>query len=132
MAILNLTQHIATNDQILDGVIEPNDKALVKGLITFETIPTAQEMRERVKQLIAIAKEHGVTEVMVGGAGYFIPFLERGLIQAGLIPLHSFNVRNSVDKHHADGSVETVMIFKHAGFVKATDHIYDDCHYDIE
>lgn len=130
MTILNLTQHVATPEQATLGVIEPADKKAVQELLTFFSLPTADYLRERANKLARLAKEQGATSAMIGGAGYFMPYLERALMQKGITPLHAFTVRDVVETVKADGSVEKTAVFKHAGFVQASDFIYDDCYLD--
>ena len=117
MRILNLTQHLATDEQVKAGVHEPNDKIAVKDLLTFHTIPTVDQMERKAKRLTEIAQELGFEYVMVGGAGYFMPVLERVLLEANIIPLHSFTERKTIEKQNADGTVEKVSIFQHIGWV---------------
>ena len=125
--ILNCTQHVATADQATLGVVEPADKKAVQRLLTFQDLPTATLLLERANALAEIAQTSGMTSAMVGGAGYFMPYLERALMSKGITPLHAFTVREVVETVKADGSVEKTAVFKHAGFVQASDFIYD-CH----
>lgn len=119
MTILNLTQHVATDDQKALGVIEPADKKQVQGLLTFTALPTPAEMNERANALANIAQQADATSAMVGGAGYFMPYLERALLAQGITPLHAFTVREVVETVKADGTVEKTAVFKHAGFIPA-------------
>ena len=117
MKIINLTQHVATESQVKDGVFEPSDKSSVKTCLTFTTIPSKEDMVERAKKLAQIAHEHQADFAMVGGAAYFIPVLENELIAVGIKPIHSFTERKSVDKINDDGSVQKVNVFEHVGWV---------------
>lgn len=58
--ILNLTQHVATQDQIEAGVIElPAElKARVTGLLTFDTIPTPHDMEASANSIVKIAYDY--------------------------------------------------------------------------
>lgn len=126
--ILNLTQHIATPDQATAGVVEPADKKAVQDLLTFFSLPTADYLLERANKLARLAKEQGATSAMIGGAGYFMPYLERALIQKGIKPLHAFTMREVVETVKDDGTVEKTAVFKHAGFVQASDWVYNECY----
>jgi hypothetical protein len=114
--ILNLTQHVATPDQ---GVREPSDKKAVQALLTFSTLPTSAEIRERAEKLAAIAVAEGADAAMIGGAPYLMGPLEGALRSAGVKPMYSFSVRQSVEKTDDDGNVVKTVVFKHAGFVEA-------------
>ena len=113
--ILNLTQHYASEEQIKDGVIEPSqqDKEIIRELLTFEHKPNVLGMKNRALQLREIAEKYDVRYAMVGGASYFIPFLERELLEHNIIPLHAFTRRVVEEK---DGVKKSV--FKHEGFIR--------------
>lgn len=117
--ILNLTQHIASPDQIEAGVIEPNDKLKVQMTLTFETIPTREEILERCDALVAIAQANGASEVMIGGAPYLMAPLEKALRFARIKPVYSYTDRVSVDILQEDGSTKVEKVFKHLGWVEA-------------
>jgi len=118
MLILNLTQHAATEDQILAGVIEPANKQQVVDLLTFNEIPTAEEMADRAAKLAAIAQAAGVEAAMIGGAPYFMGALESALLEAGVEPVYAFSRRISEDMIQLDGTVKKVAVFRHIGFVR--------------
>ena len=116
--ILNLTQHIATVEQALAGVVEPADKEAVCGLLTFDNLPTATEIAERAGRLAIIASESGCKAAMIGGAPFLMGALQETLSGFGVKPLFAFSVRESADQAQADGSVRKVAIFRHLGFVE--------------
>lgn len=118
MTILNLTQHIATPEQVEVGVIEPTDKERVKNLLTFVGLPTKELISERAQALADITSESGCESAMIGGAPYLLGALENALKKRGVKPLYSFTERVSVEKQKEDGIVEKVAIFKHAGWVE--------------
>lgn len=111
--IINLTQHSASAEQLEDGVVEPAEKAAVQAAITFDAIPSSEEMVQRAQFLVSIAKESGAKKAMIGGAPFFMSTLERVLSAHGITPVYAFSVREAIEK---DG-VKT-SIFKHAGFVE--------------
>ena len=118
MSILNLTQHDSTPEQRNQGVVEPEDKATVRGLLTFNAIPSKEEMAERASKLAAVAVNEKCGSAMIGGAPYFMSALELALKERGVKPMYAFSVRESVDVAQADGSVRKMAIFRHLGFVE--------------
>jgi len=118
MTILNLTQHPATPDQIEAGVVEPADKKQVVDLLTFDTIPSPAEMRDRAERIAALAKEAGAASAMIGGAPFFMSALERALLEAGVEPVYAFSVRRTEEAPQPDGSVRKTNVFRHVGFVR--------------
>lgn len=66
MNIINLTQHIATQDQEDEGVFEPENKQVVQDLITFTSLPTKEDMIDRAKKLAEIALQSKANFAMVG------------------------------------------------------------------
>ena len=118
MIILNMTQHDSTDAQKAQGVVEPEDKTIVQGLLTFNTIPSKEEMAERAEALAKVATSHGVDSAMIGGAPYFMSALESALKAHGVKPMYAFSVRESADVPQADGSIRKVAVFRHLGFVE--------------
>lgn len=132
MKILNLTQHVATPEQIEAGVFEPTDedKKEIQELLTFEEIPTTEVMETRANILALRASEafealENPDEyvfikkiAMIGGAPYFMSALESALKNDGFEVLYAFSKRESVDQVQLDGSVRKVAVFKHVGFVE--------------
>ena len=152
--ILNLTQHVATQDQIDAGVIElPVElKTRVTGLLTFDTIPTPHDMEASANSIVKIAYDYfrklasertlsnaeqhaydldtyapglasfnnvSMASVMIGGAPFFMSYLETALKSASIRPVYAFTARDSVDIEQEDGTVKKTAIFKHMGFVAA-------------
>jgi hypothetical protein len=121
MNIINLTQHFATPSQLQAGVVDlsTSDREKLITLITFTTAPSKGELEDRAMAVAYIAGQNGATSAMIGGAGYFMPHLERMLKRAGISPMHSFTVRETVETPQADGSVKKESIFNHVDWVKA-------------
>lgn len=137
MTILNLTQHNATPAQITSGVVDlvGSDKDLLVELLTFNTLPTVEEIESRAQKIAYIASdlmleeknnwiEEGLDEddfeqyyAMIGGAPFLMGPLEVALKKFDIIPVYAFSVRDSVDVKQADGSVKKTAIFNHGGFV---------------
>lgn len=111
--ILNLTQHVASPQQVAQGVVEPQDKKVVQELITFDKAPTITEMVVRAEKLVAICREHGCDAAMIGGAVYFQPVLEDRLKLYGITPLYSFSRRVAVEEIQPDGSTKKTQVSSH-------------------
>lgn len=118
MPTLNLTQHDATLDQIAAGVVEPDNKARVRQLLTFEEMPSFRDVLERAAALATIAKESGCAFAMIGGAPFFMAPLEDALEDVGVGPRYSFTRRESEEVPQGDGTVRKTQVFKHVGFLE--------------
>jgi hypothetical protein len=127
--ILNLTQHLATRDQVAAGVVDLSGRDLERLLsaITFDDLPSEREIRQRAKKVLDLVHRHPVKvgnylmlpAVMIGGAPYFMPVLQRVLKEEGCEVLYAFARRESVDTVSPDGSIHKTSVFRHAGFVSA-------------
>ena len=137
--ILNLTQHTATPEQIEAGVYEPKSPDEIKAALTFNHLPTQQELELRAVTLAAFAHREVRTrvledrptyeeqlpiedqmlgmQVMVGGAPYLMPYLEKALKDVNLKAVYAFSKRESIEVVMEDGSVKKTAVFKHLGFV---------------
>jgi hypothetical protein len=120
MRIANLTQHKPTTEQIKAGVEHLSEKENeIKTLLTFENIPTIEEMEDRAERLAKIVKEEGVYDAtMIGGAPYFMSILEKKLKEYGIKPLYSFSKREVIEETNENGEVIKKSIFKHIGFIE--------------
>jgi hypothetical protein len=120
MNVLNLTQHTATGDQALEGVREPSPelKAEIRGLLTFDELPSGLDIGLTARELATIASEEGLEYAMIGGAPFLMAELERHLRLRGVKPLYAFSQRESVEVTADDGSVTKTNVFKHVGFVE--------------
>ena len=121
MKIFNLTQHQATAEQALAGVIDPCPelKAKVSKLLTFDKIPSIGEMFNRAAQLLCLAEREGYECVLLGGAPFFMAALEAALVRFDMRGFYAFSMRESIEEVMADGSVRKVGVFRHVGFVEA-------------
>ena len=117
MQILNLTQHIATPEQVLAGVVEPIDKKEVQELLTFIFPPTLKQMEFRATRLAQIALENNCNITMLGGAPYFMGSIELALVAEKIMYMYSFSERVSVETTDEDGSIVKTNVFKHTGWV---------------
>ena len=118
MKILNLTQHTATQEQVAQGVYEPQNKKAIQGLITFIKAPSKEEMINRAIELACVMDAEGATFCMIGGAPYFQGTLERVLKDFGFRPLYSFTERKVVETTNEKGEVVKTAIFSHVGWVE--------------
>ena len=124
--MLNLTQHHATQEQLAAGVIDPTGEvaADIRELLTFEQIPSRDEIADRARHLADLARAvldrtDSGDVVMIGGAPYLMAALERALAAHGIEACYAFSVRESVEQTQTDGSVRKVNSFRHTGFVSA-------------
>lgn len=118
--IINLTQHAASEEQLQAGVMDLKgpEASLVKDLLTFNSLPTKQQIRLKAEELAEMLR--GRTEhAMIGGAPYLMGPLEEALKKRGITPLYAFSVRESVEEVQPDGSLIKKAIFRHQGFVEA-------------
>ena len=122
--IVNLTQHLATPEQIAQGVVDldPEDRAECARLLTFDSLPTAEDLWIAADQLVELVKCSPVSEpgcrVMIGGAPFFMAPLSRALMEGGFTPVYAFSWRESVETQLPDGSVKKSSVFRHIGFVE--------------
>jgi hypothetical protein len=118
IGVVNLTQHEATNDQCEAGVVAAPYNAHVRALLTFDVIPTAEDIKSRAERLAEYAYNSGCKQAMIGGAPYLMSALERALKAQGITPVYAFSQRESVEVVKEDGTVVKTNMFKHVGFVK--------------
>lgn len=128
--ILNFTQHAATPEQKLAGVVDlvGEELTLLKDLLTFDSLPSEDEINSRAVTLGHLASINGLgsegddpwpTSVMIGGAPYLMGPLTNVLKGLRLDVLFAFTQRESVEVPQEDGSIKKVAVFRHTGFVKA-------------
>lgn len=123
MRILNLTQFNKTPEQ--HEVIEPSaeDKALIKSLLLFDNIPEHKELLDRAEQIALIATHYNPDHAMIGGAPYFLGYLEDELLGKEITPVYSFTKRVSEEHYNPEtGENEKRFVFKHEGFVEVSHH----------
>lgn len=122
-AVLNLTQHTATDEQRADGVVDVNDadRGKLSVLLGFDHAPSREEIEERARQITELAKRYqaecGMARAMIGGAPWLMTVLESALYKARIEPLYSFSLRESAEVTQPDGSVKKTLVFRHQGFV---------------
>lgn len=118
--ILNLTQHLATPEQVMQGVIDApeEERKAIMELLTFDTLPTEQVILDRAKRLAQIAVDLGFSYAMIGGAPYLMRALENALCLRGIAPMYAFSVRVSKEVQGENGQVVKTNVFQHVGFVE--------------
>lgn len=131
MIVVNLTQHPASAEQIAAGVVDLPSEArdALIALLTFASIPDAEEIRDRAHDIAELACFNGLggddgddpfpSHAMIGGALWLMAPLAKELRLRSIEPVFAFSVRETEEKVQPDGSVKKVAIFRHAGFVQA-------------
>lgn len=116
--ILNLTQHVATPEQKAAGVVDlPQEKRQkLIALLTFEELPTRDEINRRASDIADLTD--GYTTVMIGGASYLIPALQRELLWRSKRVLHAFTKRVVTETTDPSGAVVKTSVFKFEGFIE--------------
>lgn len=120
MTILNLTQHLATQQQKAEGVIDmlPQHRELLVALLTFNELPSEQDLFDRSTQLVILASKYACDYVMLGGAPYLMPYLEQAIaIDMGKASVYAFSKRVSKEITNEHGEVIKTNTFVHEGFV---------------
>lgn len=136
MIIINLTQHQATPEQVAAGVVDlpPAVRDLLLKELTFDTLPSAEEIEDRAAHIAALAMDFTTSQLgdemanagavprgvraMIGGAPYLMSALEAALLDACIQPVYAFSVRESIEEVQPDGSVRKINVFRHGGFVE--------------
>ncbi len=124
MTIINLTQHVASPDQVAHGVIDlaSDERGALQALLTFEALPSALEIQVRADAIAEMVRaEAGTTghdAAMIGGALWLMMPLAQALRSVGIEPLFAFSAREAAEVAQPDGSVKKVSSFRHIGFVR--------------
>ena len=120
MTIINFTQHNATTEQVAAGVVDAIPAQVRAEVLTFSSLPTVEEIWARADKAVGLIAPHAEpgTQVMVGGAPFFMSALEAVLKAAGFKPVYAFSERVSMDVVQPDGTVVKTSKFAHKGFVE--------------
>ena len=112
MKILNLTQHIATPDQVEAGVVDfvGEEREALLQLLTFEMPPDFMEIWNRASRLAELAESKGAETVMIGGAPYLMGPLEIALRRKNVVPLYAFSVRIAAEETFPSGLLNVTFI----------------------
>ena len=116
--IMNLTQHLATPEQVKAGVIDlcPRKREALTKLLTFDNIPTVYEMDLVCQTITDIAVNAKHAAAMIGGAPALMELLAQYLRNADIRPCYAFSARVSTEVTQPDGTVKKVSEFKHIGW----------------
>lgn len=120
MTILNATQHASTPAQKEHGVIDmlPEHRKQLVSLLTFDTLPTDDELFNRASELVILASKYACDYIMLGGAPYLMPYLEQAIaVDLGKAPIYAFSKRVSKEITNDIGEVIKTNTFVHSGFV---------------
>ena len=140
IVIFNFTQHEFTKEQrdshfCVNMGPEVND--WVKEQLTFSGEITQELLQNRAMDLanyaeyiaMAFCEDVGSNlkdiHILIGGAPYFMPYLEKALISKGLTPIYSFSERVSEEVKQEDGTIKKVSSFKHKYFIPANPGLYE-------
>ncbi len=131
--IINLTQHLATPDQSAAGVVDlpPEQRQALIECLTVDELPSREEIIARAEHAAELAVHNGLggddgddpfpDAAMIGGAPWMMRAMEDALLDRGISPVYAFSRRESVEETLPDGSVRKVAVFRHAGFIRASD-----------
>ena len=121
--IPNLTQHLASPEQVSDGVVDflPEARKYLCYLLTFATVPSAVEIVSRCESIVRFLRMNADAQdfdfVMIGGAPYLMGPLQCLLEAEGWEVCFSFTERISVEEVLPDGKVTKISQFRHCGWV---------------
>ena len=94
--IVNLTTEPATEEQAAAGVktFGPANAGRIKRLLTFDGIPSDEELRQRADCLSIIAlraqeDDRSISGAMISPPGFFARYVEDALWSAGIQPLYT-------------------------------------------
>ena len=126
MKVLNFTQHTLTKEQIESLVregfnlenVEIEAPEYLKNCLTFTECPSREELINRAGALADYAQNQcEATDVIVGGAPYFMGALETALIERGIKPRYAFTERVVEETVNPDGTTTKTSVFRHSGWV---------------
>jgi hypothetical protein len=126
-SIVNATRHPASPQQVEAGVIEPEPeaKAEMVEIMTFETCPSGKDVETAAKKFAAIVKKQVekalAAKVMIGGAPFFMAPVVKAIqdVAPYIKIVYAFSQREAVETVADDGTVTKKTIFVHKGFVPA-------------
>ena len=117
MAILNLTQHRCTADQLADGIenVPSKYQDQLERLLTFPSDYTMTCLSLSAKAIARLAHDLRYDAAMIGGMPALMSHLERELIALDISVGYARSERVSVDQPQPDGSIRKVSQFRHVG-----------------
>ena len=125
MKVINFTQHTLTKEQIDSLVeegfslenIEIEAPQWLKDRLTFTSCPTREDVAFRARELADYAKRLLATDVVLGGAPYFMGALEVALDFEEIKFRYAFTERMAVETVNPDGTTTKTSVFRHSGWV---------------
>ena len=122
-SIINLTQHVASAEQLAQGIIDLPDGlvTILENMLTFKEWPSDAEICYRAASIANLAKHTSCSRAMIGGVPFLMSALEVALFDKLIQPVYAFSLRKSVEKTMPDGTVRKVGTFKHIDIVPAVD-----------
>lgn len=128
MTVINLTQHVASPEQVEAGVLDLDGayREMLLDILNFVGQPTSEDVLESARDLAFLMErcikrfDEPDLRFMLGGA----PFLMAQLSNLEVFDedlqsriLFAFSERESVERTLPDGSVQKTAVFKHKGFI---------------
>jgi hypothetical protein len=117
--IINLTQHVATPEQIAQGVVDlpAAERNILQAELTFASFHELNSCGFSRRALNIKSLVKGYRYALIGGAPFFMPYLEYILSQIYpyVIPLYAFSKRVVEEINGIKKSV-----FIHEGFIKGS------------
>lgn len=121
--MINLTQHNLTADQTSAATwveMTQEQVAEIRNLLTFEDIPSSNEMVRRAAHIANIVADNtNATHAMIGGAPFFMSTLEEALKTRAIKPVYAFSERTVVEETTEAGETRKTAVFRHKGWVYA-------------
>lgn len=119
--ICNLTQHHITDEQLLDlyrhGFDASNIHENIGMAETFYTLPSREEMMMKAERTANWANGLDYKAAIMGGAPYYMPYLEGALEYHGILPIYAFTKRVVSEIPGENGEVIKKSVFSHGGWV---------------
>lgn len=119
--VCNLTQHHLTDEQVLDLYRRGFDVSDIHECVglteTFHTLPSRPEMKVKAARTANWANDLGYRAAIMGGAPYYMPYLEGALEYHGIKSIYAFTKRVVSEIPGEDGGVIKKSVFKHDGWV---------------
>lgn len=115
--IINLTQNLATAEQIKAGVQEPSAKKELERLLTFESMPDMGEIVARANAIADIAHKEGADAALIDGVAFLMHPLHMALEKKGIEPLYAFYDCRLVKKVVGKAVMKN-NVREHVGFIK--------------
>lgn len=118
--MINLTQHVATPEQVEAGVVDLPDsiREEIQKFLTFDTAPVSGEIYSRAAKIADIASDIiGADSAMIDGPSFLMSALENALKERGITPYYAFTTRDVVEVEGENGEIRKTEVFRHAGFI---------------